>query len=574
MTVQSGYELAPGARLRASLVVVGAGPAGIVCAVEAARRGVDVLLIESGGREPDPHRQRLSTATVRHPNLHAPVELTVSRQIGGTSAIWGGRCVPYDEVDFLDRPITAPSRWPLSYPDVQPYFDAACDWFKCGRSAFDVKDLPHLPAHMVPGLPDGDVLASTLERWSLPTHFGREYGDVLTGSTRLRVLTDSTCVRVDIDEDLSRATGVTCKTLAGGTFSVEADRVIVAAGGLESTRLLMCSPAAGGRSAGDHSGHLGHWYMAHLEGVIADLVLCTPAAETVHGYERDVDGTYVRRRLTFAPGYQLEHGLPNIAGWIANPELPDASHRNVQLSLTYLALVSPLGSRLAPPAQRLSLTGTKIPGTPYGTAARSPMRAHLRNVLSDPAGAARFAVDFGAKRVFSRGRKPPGFFVWSADNRYPLQYHGEHLPHYESCVRLAAATDELGMPRLDIDIKFTDDDIQGVLAAHRHWDRYLRTAGVGRLEYVVDDPAAAVLARAGGGFHQIGTTRMAASPADGVVDTDLAVHGIPNLHVVSSSVFVTSGQANSTFLIVVLALRLIGALYDKADSAIGGIEHA
>ena len=67
---------------------------------------------------------------------------------------------------------------------------------------------------------------------------------------------------------------------------------------------------------------------------------------------------------------------------------------------------------------------------------------------------------------------------------------------------------------------------------------------------------------------------MSASPGDGVVDTDLAVHGIPNLHVVSSSVFVTSGQANSTFLIAVLALRLIAQLYDSSDSAIRGVKHA
>jgi choline dehydrogenase-like flavoprotein len=574
MTVRSGHELDTGARLRASLVVIGAGPAGIVCAVQAARRGVDVLLVESGSVKPDPKRQRLSTATIRRPDLHAPVELTVSRQIGGTSAIWGGRCVPYDEVDFLDRRITEPSRWPLSYADVLPFFGAACDWFKCGRAAFDIGDLPHLPAQMVPGLEDGNVLTSTLERWSLPTHFGRVYRDVLSGLTSLRVFTDSTCVRVDIDENRSRATGVLCRTLSGNTFTVEADRVIVAAGGLESTRLLMCSPVSAGRSAGDHSGHLGHWYMAHLEGVIADLVLNTPAAEPIYDYERDIDGTYVRRRLTFARDYQLEHGLPNIAGWIANPELSDAAHRNAQLSLTYLALVSPLGSLLAPPAQRLSLTGTKIPGTPYGTATRSPVRTHLRNVMSDPVGAGRFALDFGAKRVLTRGRKPPGFFVRNAGNRYPLQYHGEHLPHYESRVRLAPQTDDIGMPRLDIDIRFTDDDVRGVLAAHQHWDRYLRAAGVGRLEYVVDDPASGVRARAGGGFHQIGTTRMSADPADGVVDTDLAVHGIPNLHVVSSSVFVTSGQANSTFLIVVLALRLIARLYDNADSAIRGIEHA
>ena len=41
---------------------------------------------------------------------------------------------------------------------------------------------------------------------------------------------------------------------------------------------------------------------------------------------------------------------------------------------------------------------------------------------------------------------------------------------------------------------------------------------------------------------------------DDVVDTDLAVHGFPTLHVVSSSVFPTSGQANSTFMIVVFGV--------------------
>jgi choline dehydrogenase-like flavoprotein len=117
------------------------------------------------------------------------------------------------------------------------------------------------------------------------------------------------------------------------------------------------------------------------------------------------------------------------------------------------------------------------------------------------------------------------------------------------------------MPKLDIDIVFTDDDIRGVLDAHRQWDRYLRENGIGRLEYLSDDLEAAVLDRTGGGFHQVGTTRMSKAPEDGVVDQNLAVHGIGNLHVVSSSVFVTSGQANSTFMVVVFAVRLIDQLY-------------
>jgi GMC oxidoreductase/Pyridine nucleotide-disulphide oxidoreductase len=557
----SGNEVLHGARLDAGLVVIGAGPAGIVSALEAARRGVDVVLIETGNRKQSPEYQKLSVAHRQHPDVHAPVELTISRQLGGTSSIWGGRCVPYDRVDFVERDVAPDSAWPVTYEDVQCYFERACQWMLCGRSIFDVNELDHLPRHMIAGLKDGAVSTSSLERWSLPTDFGKVYFDDLRDAAGLRVITDATCVRINLADDRARAKDIECRTLSGRWFTVTAKDIIVAAGGLESTRLLMSSPGRGGRSIGDHSGQLGHWYMAHLEGMIADLVLSTPAEDTIHRYERDIDGSYVRRRFAFAESYLLEHGLPNISGWIANPELADASHHNAQLSFTYLALISPLGFLFAPTAQRLSLTGCKIPGTPYGMTKRSSVWAHIRNLLGQPIEAIRLIAGFGIRRVFARGRKPPGFFVGNPANRYPLEYHAEHLPHYDSCVRLAEDVDDLGMPKLGIDILFTDEDIDGVLAAHRHWDSYLRASGVGRLEYLADDLVAAVRARTGGGFHQIGTTRMSKDPEKGVVDENLTVHGLPNVHVVSSSVFVTSSQANSTFMVVVFAIRLIERLY-------------
>ena len=546
--------------LRAPVVVIGAGPAGIVTALEAARRNVDVLLIESGTLKPDAAHQRLSAARVT--DVHAPVELAVSRQLGGTSAIWGGRCVPYDPIDFRTRELVAPSRWPIGYDDIAPFHQRACDWAKCGRAVFDVHELRHLPAQLVPGLADGGgVLTSTLERWSLPTNFGRVYREELEKSRQVRVVAGATALRLVLAETSARVRHVECATFGGRRLRVEGDEVVVACGGLETTRLLLASPGPGGHSIGDHSGHLGHWYMAHLEGVIADIEFDTPPARTVYGYERDIDGVYVRRRFTFTEDFLFAQNLPNIAGWIANPELPDAAHGDPTLSFTYLSLISPLGPLFAPEAQRLSLTGTKIPGTPYGMSVRSPVRAHLANIARHPIRSLAFMFGFGARRVLSRGRKPPGFFVLRADNRYPFQYHAEHLPSYESVVRLSDEVDELGMPRLDIDIRFSDADVDGVLRAHRYWDDRLRTLGVGRLAYHEGDLAAMVRARAGGGFHQVGTTRMSRRPEDGVVDQNLRVHGFENLHVVSSSAFVTSGQANSTFLLVCLAIRLADRLF-------------
>ena len=60
-------------------------------------------------------------------------------------------------------------------------------------------------------------------------------------------------------------------------------------------------------------------------------------------------------------------------------------------------------------------------------------------------------------------------------------------------------------------------------------------------------------------WHHMGTTRMAASPREGVVDADCRVHGTTNLFVAGSSVFPTTGNANPTLTIVALALRLGGS---------------
>jgi hypothetical protein len=248
--------------------------------------------------------------------------------------------------------------------------------------------------------------------------------------------------------------------------------------------------------------------------------------------------------------------------------LPDARHGYGQLSFVYLALVSPLGAMLAPEVQRQSMIGGEIPGTPYGLAEITSHTSHLGNVLRHPYATGKFAVGFGAGRFLTRGRRTPGFFMYSKDNLYPFQYHGEQLPNPDSRATLTEERDRLGRRKLAIDLRFSPGDVEGIVKAHEHWDRYFRKLGVGHLEYQHEDLPAAVERRLGGGFHQAGTTRMSASANDGVIDPNLTVHGVPNVHVASSSAFVTSGQANSTFMIVAFAVRLADHLAGKLGRTI------
>jgi choline dehydrogenase-like flavoprotein len=553
-------EISPDSCLEADVAVVGAGPAGIVVALELARAGRRVLLIDSGGDSRQPAPQQLGELVGEDP-AHVSMSLATSRQIGGASNLWGGRCVPFDPIDFEPRAIVGEPTWPVSYEELWPYFQRACDWCVCGEAVFDARDVQGLAERsLVPGFPDGMVRASTLERWSLPTNFGREYRSALEKTPGLMLVTNLTCTEVVCDPERPRVQHLRAQTLDGRSVNISARRYVLACGGLEVTRLLFASDRAHPGGIGNHSGHLGRWYMAHVEARIARVHFTTPPAETIYGHERDAAGVYVRRRLTFSADCQDTERLPNVAMWLVNPEVGDPEHGSGILSFVYLALISPLGRFFV--AEGIRQAHIK-------TAQAVSKRRHLANILRHLPSAVRFALEFGYRRFLRRGRKVPGFFVPSAANVYPLLYHGEHLPHRESRTELTSDHDALGMPRLRTHLWFGEDDISGVLRAHRCLDAYLREHGLGHLEYLHEDSEAAIREQLFGGYHQAGTTRMSGRPQDGVVNRDLAIHGFDDLYVASSSTFVTSGQANSTFMIVVFALRLADHLRQELDASTG-----
>jgi choline dehydrogenase-like flavoprotein len=194
--------------------------------------------------------------------------------------------------------------------------------------------------------------------------------------------------------------------------------------------------------------------------------------------------------------------------------------------------------------------------------------AHLRNVVADIPGSLRFLGDFAYKRYLSPQRIS-GYYLRNPARRYGLAYSSEQSPRADSRVSLSDDRDALGLPRLRIDLRYAGDDAAAIARAHGCLATWLRETGAGRLEFRQPEAenAAAILARAGHGTHQIGTTRMGRHRREGVVDRDLRTFDCPNLFVASSSVFPTSGQANPTLTIVALAARLAETIASEARGA-------
>lgn len=547
--IREPREFTPDMTIETDVVVVGAGAIGIVTALELARSGVQVSLIESGLERNDRAAQELSTLDSRQDDyFHSRSDLMIRRQVGGTTALWGGRCVNFDPIDFEDRPLTAQAPWPIGYDDIQPYLQRACDWAACGRAVFNARDIPKLAGRdLVAGLPDGQVRTTDLERWALPTRFGREYRAALRDTAGLTLWTGLTCTEIVTTDSGDTVEHLVVKTLDGRRGKVVAADYVVATGGLEATRLLLASDRHHPGGLGNTGGHLGRWYMSHVEGRVARVQFTTDVV--IYAYERDDDGVYVRRRFTLDPGLQREQGMLNAAVWLVNPPISDPSHGSGILSGVYLTLISPLGRFLL--AEAIRAKHTQTAGPPR-------ILAHLRNIVRDLFPSVRFAVTFSYARFVRKGRKAPGFFVKSADNRYLLHFHGEHLPHWESRVELTDERDALGMRRLRTRIHFSDTDYQSVRRTIVAIDEHLRRHDAGHVEWLTDDVEGSVREFLAGhaGYHQAGTTRMSTTPEGGVVDPHLRVHGVRHLYVASTSVLPTSGQANPTLLGIALGVRL------------------
>jgi choline dehydrogenase-like flavoprotein len=60
--------------------------------------------------------------------------------------------------------------------------------------------------------------------------------------------------------------------------------------------------------------------------------------------------------------------------------------------------------------------------------------------------------------------------------------------------------------------------------------------------------------------HLVGGARMATSAAQGVVDRDHRVFGVPNLYIVDGSTLPTQGSANPALTIMALAARAASRL--------------
>jgi choline dehydrogenase-like flavoprotein len=541
-----------GHELCADVVIVGAGAAGITMALDLIGSRVSVLLLESGGFEEEAATQDLYAGAVADGRLHSPPDRYRQRRFGGTTTIWGGRCMPFDPIDFEVRDGVPGSGWPITRSDIEPFYaraNALCEAGEFAYTTLEAFGSDALP--VVKGFTSADFSTNRLERFSCPTNFAARYLQKLRASSNVHVVLHANLTKIALDESGTQVEHLLLKTLSGQRLTARARRYVLATGGLETARLLLANRDRQPQGLGNDHDVVGRYYMCHVAGTIGAIRFTCPSSAVYRGYRKSNDGIYCRQRFALEESAQRREGIGNFVARLHHPRITDPAHRSAILSLLYLA------KPFIPYEYQQRLHG------PDGNSDGGWLR-HFANVAAGPFEAAGFAWHMIRERRLAE-RKFPSIIINSRANLYSIDFHAEQYPNASSRVLLDDTVDALGMPRIKIDWRYLPQDVHTVHRSLAILARDFAASGVGSLDY---DPALVEteMTRYGAyGGHHIGTTRMGSDNRNSVVDASCRVHSVRNLFVSGSAVFPTSSQANPTLTIVALALRLAAHLRKTDD---------
>jgi choline dehydrogenase-like flavoprotein len=537
-------ELPENKNIETDVCIIGAGVAGLTLAREFIGQRFRVCVLESGGRKPDQQTQVLYRGE-NIGNPYYPLETASARYLGGSSNFWhtavgescvGARMRPLDRIDFLERDWVPYSGWPFDKTHLEPFYERAESICKIEPHGFDVSDWED-PQERPRFSFKGDKVKTAIFKFVCRDLFTRDYPQEVARAVNITTYLHANVVEIVADETLKTVSGLRVACLEGNKFWVSAKLFILAAGGIETPRLLLVSNKQKDCGLGNQNDLVGRFFMEHPHFSL-DLDIYVPATEDVfkaaalYAKATEVNGVPVMGKLSLSKEVLHREKLLNHV---------------VQL-YPRVAYYSSLRQFLYPNIVSASVDS-------FRTLRSSLCRGHLSKSLGKHLKSVMTGMDDVTVTAYRSIRR---HFLKTFNRKKVRQFvllvMSEQSPNPRSRVTLCSERDRLGQNLVRLDWQLSPIDIQSVVRSQKMLDQELRLSGLGQLHFNLHEetPPQRVM----GGYHHMGTTRMHVDPKKGVVDQDCQVHGIYNLFVAGPSVFPTVGYANPVLTIIALTARL------------------
>jgi choline dehydrogenase-like flavoprotein len=501
--------------------VIGAGAAGLLLATRLSAMGCSVTLLEGGGHGQEARSQKLYRGEITGLS-HEGLQLGRFRAFGGSTTQWGGQILELADFDFEPRRHVGGSGWPFSKSVLKEYYERALHYEGLERT-----EREDTRVHAALGLKHLDIgpeFSLLYSRHCRERNFAARHENALSRSETLRTFFHANVVGLNLSADGSAIASAKVRSFSGREAEVTAERFVICVGGIESTRLLL-QPDGSRKVPWQVNGVLGRFFQDHILLDCLPLDVVSPKlAEGYFGYAK-LDGFQYRAHVHLSLAAQADHETLDVAGTI-NP-----FQKNIKGSERAFRMLSQLvRERKLPALADLAREAPYIP----------------KNI-----------TDLLFRRLLGEGH------AW---RRTMLTLHCEQSPRSASRISLSERRDMFGMQITKLHWDISDQEIHSLRTFARLAQKVFARSHLGSLKTPAGffDDDGVVRAMCGDSYHHMGGCPMSDSPLDGIVDTNLRLHGIANGYVCSASVFPTSGFSNPTHTLLALTMRLSDHLVDVA----------
>jgi len=448
------------------------------------------------------------------------------RGLGGTSLLWSGKLLPLSASDTRPRPYLNMEGWPFDIAELDVYRPEIESFMGVDLEPYEESISNRLDPDSLLPRNDGDISLRWPKRPSLKNHnLTNIFREEIEKFDNLEIWLGATASGFEFDLASGKIKALTARSLAGQTLRVAADEYLVAAGTLESTRLLLLADRQANHAISMDCDALGRYFNDHL-GLI-------PA--TLRPLKRTLTNRTLSDRSTFSAQRHLHFEL--------RPEIQEKNG----IGSAYCDLWAELPEDSSLTKSKQILAGIKQRRLGFD------LQGFKAIVKDSP------SLFRTAEWQWLKKQK-----YWPANASLQMNMWVEQLPQWQNRLCLSEQKDPLQLPKLKLEWKKTEADEKAFKIMARkindYWNRHL--AAICRLEWKPEflSPNCRMVDSAYDLAHPAGSTRMGSNPSKSVVDAHLRVHRMPNLSVASASVFPSSGSANPTLTIMELALRATDAI--------------
>lgn len=510
--------------LEADICVVGSGPGGAFASVELASAGFDVLVVEAGTSiaDIDPDESIGTISVLGGANLM----FGFSRQLGGSSNLWAGRVTQLENIDFEKRAWVPESGWPLSRRDLEPYYSRAAEIMKVPISELTTPCMQQVPSTFVPVLaPEAETSLDVKRFFWTEQPFNT--GDFLKSAAqeyngRLRIVTNARVRRLAEKPEASIVCHAEVAGPGGRSIKIKARHFILAAGGIETPRILLNSTGTRATGIGNEHDVVGRYLATHPKSDIGVLILHKRIA-TASALFSDVPVQHGKMRYGLGLSARAQTRIGTLNHYVQlSPILEYHANKLFELVKSSSVLKSPF-------VDRSRIVCGVLPGLGY----------MAFEAIGRIAGMQRMARTFMLR----------GFL--------------DQYPDPENRITRSQSVDRFGDNKVDLRWRFGAKDQQSVLLLFSELERKFKAAQLGEVQSELHNMAEWPLT--GIHSHFMGTTRMGDDPKRSVVDHNCRVFGIANLFISGPSTFPTGGYANPFLTIAALSLRLADYLKTRRN---------